>query len=64
MKGVCCQCQDIKPVKMIGYQFRELDFFDDERFQDEWVMAEHNFQETNIYCEGSGTTPQALIKED
>ena len=64
MKGVCSVCQDIQKVKMIGYQYKELDFFDDERFLNEWIMSEHNFKNTNIYCEGSGTTPEVLINNE
>jgi hypothetical protein len=60
MKGVCCECQSVNEVRMIGYKYKEIDFFDDERFLDEWVMKDHDF--CGAHCFGSSTTPQALIK--
>ena len=70
MKGVCCQCQSIHEVrrynkKIVYDEYTDhfyTDIFNDDPGND-YVMVSHNFPNTNIYCEGSNTTPQAIIKE-
>lgn len=61
--GVCCHCQNTHPVA----QNLERDtiscmFLHDEA--DDYLMARHRTEgDTGPWCEGEGTTPQALVKQ-
>lgn len=64
-EGVCCTCQSTHPVRHKGrgadddlLGFRDEDF-DGEA--GEWVMDTHDA--FGSHCDGSGTMPQALVKE-
>lgn len=42
--GVCCECQHVHPLFVSS--------------TGEVLMAEHDFMQTNLRCNGSGTVPQ------
>jgi hypothetical protein len=53
MRGICTVCQSVKAVRQLLLTVDE-DWHDEADF---WIMTDHN-------CEGTGTTPQALIKDN
>ncbi len=67
MEGVCTQCQRVVKAEPApaGMRTPEEDYFD---FSDDdgivlFVTVEHNFDDTNLRCEGSGQIVQALVAE-
>ena len=63
MKGVCCECQSIQRVRLA----RNNGFDEDDPTELEemkYRIMYHNFQNTNLFCDGSNLVPQVLIKED
>ena len=58
MLGVCCSCQSLHPVRRRHgrMEYAEPEFY--------YVMDDHFFPGTNEQCEGVGTIPQAIVKDD
>jgi hypothetical protein len=57
MRGICCECQSIHDVKKVYGTFEYEDDSGESR-----VMQDHELPGTTLYCKGSGTYPQAIIK--
>ena len=61
-QGVCCTCQSVHPVRPgtePGNDRSDDDF--DRHETDSWVMDTHYPFGGSVRCEGTGTSPQALL---
>ena len=65
LEGICAGCQSKHSVRVLSVKLHEdtdwLDYDMAHEAEDNCVMVSHNVPGTGIPCEGSGTTPQALV---
>lgn len=65
MKGICCTCQEAHEVvrSAIGAAQDHYGVTADENDEGGWIMLPHSPTfSPEIGCEGTGMTPQSLIK--
>lgn len=67
VRGLCCYCHEVHPVRYIGLpeDMTEEDVFSlGHGSEIYWVMQSHEPSFMAVECEGAGTTPQGLVRDE